>query len=233
MSFDQESFIRFVYGRWRKSNLKVYEEHPDAEELTCLQEGRLPKEKEGEMKRHILTCDACAASFALSLSLLDKAELPLPLMLSKYTKEKLGIKDYDTMELILRMKDKAIEVIRANGDILLGQELIPAAVLRSRNISDFSKEVILLKKMNNIKVQVKIMSAGVGHFGVSVRVEDKQGREAVRDLRVSLFKRGLEIESYLSDSGEVLFEYVPAGNYIIGIFRAGEDPSTVIIEAGL
>jgi len=130
MAYNPEEIINFVYAQWKRSYCKDCQDHPDVEELVSLTEGKLSVEKDEEIKRHLLACNVCCDELALNLSLSDAAELILPLDLEKSTKRSLGIQDVGVLEIVLKLKEKAIEVIKASGDILLGEELIYAALPR-------------------------------------------------------------------------------------------------------
>ncbi len=230
MAYNPEEIINFVYAQWKRSYCKDCQDHPDVEELVSLTEGKLSVEKDEEIKRHLLACNVCCDELALNLSLSDAAELILPLDLEKSTKRSLGIQDVGVLEIVLKLKEKAIEVIKASGDILLGEELIPAAVLRSRNLNNLKDEVVILKDINDIRVRVKIENKSGKYFNVVVQANDRHGKGVLKDIRVSLFKDDLEVESYLSDSGAVIFEHVLLGKYRIELSGLEENFASVIID---
>ena len=151
-----EGLIRLVYRGWKKRHLEVQEAHPDEEAIASFLEGKLSLKENEAFKSHLMHCESCAEAVGLSLTSGDAPDNGIPLKLINFTKEKFGLKDVPALEIALRIKEKMLEIISASGDILLGQELVPAKVLRSRNISEFKDEIVILKDFNDIRVQVKI-----------------------------------------------------------------------------
>ena len=130
-----EKIVRLVYRNWKESRPKTEQPHPDEQTLACFAEGRLAAEEAGGILSHLLTCDSCMEALSVSLKLKETA-LPGPSaelidrirnMLESEARPAL-------LEIILRLKEKALEIIQTTGDVLVGQELVPAPVLRSRSI---------------------------------------------------------------------------------------------------
>jgi hypothetical protein len=53
----------------------------------------------------------------------------------------------DILEILLNLKERAWEIIQAGGDVLVGQELVPAPVLRSRQIDNFKDSLSIIKDL--------------------------------------------------------------------------------------
>jgi len=121
------------------------------------------------------------------------------------------------LEIFLMLKEKTLEIIQTSGDVLLGQELIPAPVLRSRQINEFKEEVSILKDLKESRVLAKVENKGNRIFNLAVTIKDKQGRQIDKTLRMTLIKDGIELESYVSDTGSILFENILPGNYKVEV----------------
>ncbi|MDD2679641.1 MAG: hypothetical protein PHO03_02400 [Candidatus Omnitrophica bacterium] len=231
MSDKTEGLIRAVYRKWKKSHFREADAHPDEETFACFLEGRLSTEESECLKAHLAVCDDCAGIYALSLNA-EAAELEeVPRELLDKARAALSLKDKPSaLEAFLRLKENILEIIKANGDILLGQELVPAALLRSREIKDFKDEVIILKDFQDIRLEVKIENKGGKYFNVMLQAKHKQAPYILKDLRVTLIKDDLELESYLSDTGMVSFEHILLGKYRLEITSLENRLASVILD---
>ncbi len=225
-----EGLIRLVYRGWKKRHLEVQEAHPDEEAIASFLEGKLSLKESEAFKSHLMHCESCAEAVGLSLTSGGAPDNGIPLKLINFTKEKFGLKDAPALEIALRIKEKMLEIISASGDILLGQELVPAAVLRSRNRSEFKDEVVILKDFNDIRVQVKIENKAGKYFNVNIQAKHKQSKALIKDLRVTLFKEAVELESYLDDSGVVTFEHVFLGKYKIELADLENNLASILLD---
>ena len=138
--------------------------------------------------------------------------------------------DIPLLEILLRFKEKAIELINTTGDVLVGQELVPAPVLRSRLIKDFKDEVTILKDFNDIRVQIKIENKWGKVFNLKLAAKQKHTQKIIKDLRVTLLKDDLELESYLTDSGSVIFEHVLLGKYRLEISAIENKLASILLD---
>ena len=225
-----EGLIRLVYKRWKKCHLKTEGLHPDAEVIVSFLEGKLSLQEAQEVKLHLTRCEDCAEIVALNLTSQEAPVNDVPRELVDFAKDKLGVSNAPPLEIILKLKEKALEVISATGEILLGQEMVPAAVLRSRNINEFKDEVVILKDFKDIRVQIRIENKSGKYFNLNIQAKSKQNKEMVKDLRVTLFKEDIELESYLNDSGVVIFEHVLLGKYKVELADLEENLASVILD---
>lgn len=226
-----ERLVKIVYGKWKQDSLRAGKEHPDEESLACLLEGRLTPQEAEQVKLHLLSCEDCAESFAIQLGLETKEGFDVPQELLERVKDLLK-QDPATpvLEILLRLKEKALELIHATGDVLVGQELVPEPVLRSRSIKDFKDEVTVMKDFQDIRVEAKIENKGLGAFNLIVMVKQKQTQQIMKDLRVTLIKEDLELESYLTGSGSVTFEHVLLGKYTVEISTIDSKLASILLD---
>lgn len=220
-----------VYKKWRPGAGKIQGMHPDEEALVCFLEGRLSKEENERIKAHLLSCDNCAEAVALNLGM-ETAEIKeVPAELLGRVKDLLDAQNRPSvLEIVLRFKGKLLEILNTTGDILVGQEFIPAPVLRSRSIKDFKDEVTILKDIQGVRVEVKIENKGAGIFNLMVMVKQKQTQKIIKDLRVALLKDDLELESYLTDTGSVTFEHVLLGKYRVEISTLENKLASILLD---
>jgi len=224
-----EGLIRAIYGKWKQGRPQEGE-HPGEELLACFAQGKLSAQEQQGIKAHIISCTQCAEALSIALGPQEEAmEVPqgalerLADLLPKQGSE-------SVLEIILRLKERMLEIINTTGDVLLGQELVPAPVLRSRNIKGFRDEVTILKDFKDIRVEVKVENKVAGAFNLFIVVKQKQTQKIIKDLRVTLLKDDTELESYLTDAGSVTFEHVSLGKYKLEISTLQERLASVLLD---
>jgi len=231
MPDSMESLVGAVYKGWKKRFGESAGIHPDEEDMACFLEGRASPEESERIIGHLIACDDCARILALSLDsgIEDAGELPETLF-SKI-RDILSSREKSLfLEISLRVKEKVLEIVNSTGDILLGQELVPAPVLRSRDIRDFKDEVIILKDFNDIRLEVKVENKGRKYFNVTVRARQKDSARPLKDIRVTLIKEDMELESYFSDSGSVSFEHILLGKYNLEVTSIKDRLALVVLD---
>ncbi len=188
-------------------------------------------ESENErINTHLISCDNCLETFALSINAQGADSPEVPQELEDKVRAILSLKEKMTiLEVILRLKENMLEVINSNGDILVGQELVPAPV-RSRKIKDFKDEVTVLKDFKHVQVEVRLENKGGKYFNLMIQVKKKHSQGLLKDLRVTLIKDGLELESYISDTGSVNFEHILLGRYSLEITSSADRVALVMLD---
>jgi hypothetical protein len=63
-----------------------------------------------------------------------------------------------------------------------------------------------------------------------VLVKEKESQKVIKDLRVTLLREDLELESYLNDFGKVVFENVLLGKYTVEISTLESKLASVLLE---
>ncbi len=226
-----EQLIKAVYKEWKPDYQKAAPTHPDEEALACFLEGRLSEEENERIKAHLIGCDSCAEVFALQLKVKPESLKGVPKELIEHAKNLVASQGSSSIiEIALMLKEKALEVLSTTADVLVGQEFVPAVVLRSRQIKEFKDEVTILKDFKDIRVEVKIENKRGEALDLFIFVKDKQTQSPIKDLRVTLLKDDLELESYLSTSDKVIFEHVLAGKYIVEISNIENKIASVLLD---
>lgn len=226
-----EKIISVVYAKWKKDKAFGVDSHPSEEALAAFLEDKLSLDQAREMKKHLLKCDTCAEKAAayFKADTIEEKDVPLELV-NKAQGLVANSKEGLVLDVLIRLKEKALEVLSTSGDILVGQEFIPAPLLRSRNIGDFKDEVDILKDFDNVRIKAKIENKGGKIFAVTVVILDKLTQKIIKDLRIALIKDDLELESYLTDSGKVTFDNVMLGEYSIEILSLEKRIAKIILE---
>ncbi|MDO8662452.1 MAG: zf-HC2 domain-containing protein [Candidatus Omnitrophota bacterium] len=225
-----EGLVKVVYQRWQKHAMPEGD-HLSEEIMACFADGRLSAEESEPIMAHLAVCEACAENLALSLSA-ESAELKdLPVELLDKVREILSLKGKSlSLEIFLRLKENILEIINVSGDILLGQELVPASILRGRNIKEFKDEVTILKDFKDIRLEVRVENKQEKYFNLTLKAKQKISLRPFKDLRITLIKEGVELESYLSDFGSVIFEHVLLGKYSLEVSGVSGKLASVVLD---
>lgn len=225
-----EGLVRLIYSRWQKHSGPCGP-HVDEEVMACFSEGHLSVKESEQIIAHLTVCASCAERLALSLSA-ESAELKdVPVELLERVREVLSLKGKSaSLEIFLRLKEDMLEIIKVTGEVLLGQELVPAPLLRSRKIKDFKDEVTILKDFKDIRLEVRVENKKEKYFNVTIKAKQKGNLKALKDLRITLIKEGVELESYLSEFGSVVFEHVLLGKYSLEVSCVSEKLASVVLD---
>ena len=225
-----ERLIKVAYKKW-KSELREDHGHPDEETMACFWENRLSKEESRRLKLHLTGCDACAEAFSIRCGLEPVQEREVPQDLLDFARALAVRKEgLSIFEISARLKEKMLQLLNTTGDVLVGQELVPAPVLRSRQIKDFKDEVVILKDFKDVRVEAKIENNSGKTFGLTVLVKKKANLEVIRDLRITLIRDELELESYHVDSGKAIFEHVACGKYTVEISSPESRLASILLD---
>jgi hypothetical protein len=231
MRKDPEELIKAVYRRWKADLGGRKGSHPKEEDFACFLEGKLSIEDSANMREHLLACDTCSEAIAMQLRINKIEDNAVPDGLIERVKDVVSShKSVSVLEVALRLKEKALEILSATGDVLVGQELVPGPLLRSRRIDSFADEVNILKDFQDVRVQIKIENKQGEAFGLVVVVKDKATEKIMKDLRVTLIKDDVELESYAGESGKVVFENVLLGKYSVEISAQDKRIASLLLD---
>ena len=226
-----EKIIRFIYRERKSSAAFMSQDHPSEEEMACFLDDKLPVNDKQMMIKHLIGCGVCTEYLSTQLKIQPHLSLDVPAPLLEKIKKLVGQEvGENLLEIFLKLKEKAVEIIQTTGDVLLGQELIPAPILRSRKINEFKEEVSILKDLQHIRVMAKIQNKSTQSFNLTITVKDRQSLKIDKDLRITLIKDGLELESYINDSGSSFFENIPPGDYIVEVSRQGQREAVIDLK---
>ncbi len=226
-----EALIRQVYQKYKLESPGVESRHPEEEDFALFLQGKLSGPEQAAVKGHILSCPICGQITASLLSAGEDLKLeaaPQELVLA--AQGLIPGQLENILEIFLKVKENFLELARISGDVLIGQEVVPVGVLRSRNIKSFKDEVTILKDFNGIRVEIKIENKNGSRFNLYTLVKEKQTNRIIKDLRVTLLKDDLELESYLTEAGKVVFENIGLGKYSIEISNLDAKLAVVILE---
>lgn len=231
MDKEIEKLVRIVYKSWKSQQSKSTFIHPDEEAMACFVDGKLPQQEAEQIKLHLLSCDHCSQNFAIQANLDYSGQECAPKELLDQVKSLVENSDsLSVLEIIFKLKVDLLELINTTGDILVGQEFMPSPILRSRKIKNFREDVVILKDFKDIRLEVKIENKHGEFFNVTIMAKEKEAQKIIKDLRITLAKDDLELESYHTETGKVIFENILLGRYFIGISRAENKLASILID---
>ncbi|MCM8796829.1 MAG: hypothetical protein NC923_02990, partial [Candidatus Omnitrophica bacterium] len=232
MRIESETFIMGIYRRWKEARVKSQDLHPDEETLVCFLEERLSADDIERIKKHLVECDICSRLIALNIrikSVQESSEAPQAL-LTRIKDKLLREAKSACLEIILLLKDKVMEIINTNGDVLVGQEFMPAPILRSRSIKEFKDEITIVGDFGDISVEARIENKTGGFFDAVIITKQKDTQKFIRDVRLTLIKDNIELESYIAYSGRVKFEHIAAGKYKVEIVSIEKRLAVILLD---
>lgn len=232
MSIKMDNLIKMAYRKWKGASVKILQDHPQEETIVAFLNGRLSQIDAKRLEDHLIGCQSCVEAVEVQIKLSRGTDLVnfVPEELKSWAKNLVMAQNNAVLEIILKLKGKVWEVLSTNGDILLGQELVPALVLRSRKKENFKDEVTILKDFKDIRVEIKIENRADGIFDLIVMARDKHTQRAIKDLRFSLIRNELELESYFADSGKITFEHVLLGRYTVEISNLNDKLASILLD---
>lgn len=226
-----DKIIRLIYKGWKADYSKAIDEHPDEEAMVCFLEGRLPEAESEGIKSHIVKCSRCADIVVAHFRLQSQQSEAVPDgKIVEKIKHPIDNPVDNILEVVLRLKNKCLEIVNATGDVLMDQELIPVSVLRSRQIKKFKDELVILKSFGEARLELKVENKDGEYFNLIITVKHKQTQALLKDVRITLLRQDTELESYLVDSGTATFEHVSLGKYTIDVFSSESRIASVTVE---
>lgn len=196
---------------------------PELEDLTVFVEGKLSDEQRELIISHLSICEQCREFTRVMLSF-EGEELfydqELPFELTRWAKGSIFTKS----SLVQWARILVRGALRRFQNILNlpVKELAPvvvrgAGIQQSGYIGEFSKE------LSNYRVKALVEGVSGGFFQIFVKVADKEEKKPNETVRVSLFDRERELESYLLEEGSVVFDRVYPGSYLVLLSEGGRN----------
>ena len=206
------------------------------EQFACFIEEKFSASEREGVEKHLFSCRQCRDVLRDQLLVIktmpQQETLTAPEKAIERAKglvtEEVGA---NILDIVLSIKETALEIIRTTGDILRGPELIPLAVLRGREKEDTSDEVRVVKRFQEVLADVQIEKKKSHSTDLIIRLTEKATKKKVHGIRVTLVRGNREIESCLVEDGKAKFEEVKTGNYRVILAR--EDKKIGIITLSM
>jgi hypothetical protein len=226
-----EQLISKVYKNWKAGRLKKFTGHPDDEAMASLLEGRLSGKEGAGVKSHVILCDACGYLLALRAQIADTGKREVPEELITALKGNIARMLQPTaLEIALQLKEKALALLHTTGDVLRGNGLAVSPLLRSRQARDFKDEITIFKDFSRFLVEIKIEHKRGEDFTVIVTAKDKKSSQVIKDVRATLIKDDVELASFVSGAGRIVFEHVTLGSYTIEVSDIDGESARILLQ---
>lgn len=188
---------------------------PEAGELAAYCEGKLHGERKENVENHLIACDSC-------LEMVIAASAPLPEEAAPSLVDRAA-------DMVISFVGNLVHVLPANNDF----ELLPAMAMAApglRGEQAFQGEKISFRKTFNGLVALMEVTR-IKASGGLIRVHlSRRNVPFPEKLRVSLSQNHREISSYLTEDGEVVFEYFGYGHYTLNFSHLKTDLGEVTIR---
>ena len=190
---------------------------PDPEEMAAYCEGNLHGKRKENFEKHLVTCDAC-------LEMVAAASAPLPEEAAPSLLDRAA-------DMVISFVGSLVHVLPANNDF----ELLPGMALATsglRGEQAFQGEKIRFRKaFDGLTALMEVTR--LKPSGGIIKVCLTSGNQPYPEkLRVTLSQNQKEISSYLTEDGEVVFEYFGYGLYTLNFARRKTDLGEVTIRIG-
>ncbi|MCM8799404.1 MAG: hypothetical protein NC900_01550 [Candidatus Omnitrophica bacterium] len=217
----------YKFFKEKKSKPKIC---PREEDLACFLEKKLSLRQEDKIKRHILDCQSC--SEIISHYYLE-AQKEVPSFLLEKVKEILKFKESPIpvwVDIVIAIKENLIDVISSTGELLFGDKVLPLAVLRSEKPGSLKDEVVIVKETDNFYIKIIINKKPNLKAKLTINILEKITKIPPPFLRVSLFRKDIELESYVAEKGIVIFEDINPDTYLVKFIQNSESIGLVKLE---
>lgn len=231
MQDNLEELIKRIYIKHKADFIVKDENHPGEENLACFIENILSADEKKLIKEHLIHCDFCAEALTAHIKIKTPKKVSLPRDLPLKVKNLFESgQEPPVLNIILSVKEKILELLNTNGDILVGQELMPAPLARSRQIKEFKNEITIFKDFNGVRIEAKIETKSPKLNILTVTLTDKQTLQIIKDLRVTLLKDNSELESYITDTDRIVFDQILADKYLVEISDTNNKLGAISLE---
>ena len=233
MKSHTENILKEIYAQWKQDAARKSTAHPSEDELISFLENTASPHESDLIQHHITQCHVCAELLAACIRLegIEEEEAPQELLahVRALIRQEISL---DSFDIILALKEESLELLSTCGDVLVGQEVVAASLLRSRGIQDFKDSIHMYKDFQEMRIEVKIEHDTKNACTLAVAAKEKNTQRIIHDARVSLKKDEVELESYRIEPnlGRVSFEHVGSGNYALEIAFANDRCARITLE---
>ncbi len=219
---DIEKLLKVAYRRLKEEKMVKPIGHCLSEEdIACFIDDKIKEAEREKLCIHILSCRKCADNlrdhFLVIKSMKEKGLLETPTGLIESAQSLVDVEvGQNILDIVLNFKERAIELVRTTGEVLIGQQLIPVPALRSSGKDrELQNEIKVVKTFGDILTEVDIEKKRSDLANIVIRVTKKVTNKKAEGLRISLVKDNRELESFLVEEGKVKFEEIEPNNYRI------------------
>lgn len=209
----------------------------DDETIACAIDNKIPKSEEAKVSDHIARCHSCAEKLSNYLltarDLVKEGQIQPPTFLVDQARslvaEKITVSD--VLDIILDIREKAIELVHTTGERLFGPGLVPA--LRSQGEVESKNSIHVVKSFDKFTAEVEIDKRVSNSTDLIFRLTEKESNKRAEGIRVSLLKKDREIESLVLQGGKATFEDIAPDSYKVLIIKDDKEIGVVNVTMRL
>ncbi len=223
--------IKHIWNKVKKQDSGIKGENClDDKMLSHYIGGVLKNTDKEKVEQHILECNYCLDMILLhKKAIQDEAYEAVPdvpvvwmeraksLVTGKVADAKAGLFD-----IVLEFAKETIEVIKNTGNLSISYGAVPVPV-RGEKKTLPTNLVTLSRTFSHIQSDLEVEKVGEGKVNMKVMTKDVGSGEPVKGLRISIFNPRREIASHIAENGEVCFEGLRLGEYIVKINRPDKE----------
>lgn len=200
-------------------------------ELGAYIEGRLSPDKKESLDRRLAECRECRRELAAVKQVLSCKD-PVRMQDAPEALIRKVIKSYPVrhgfFDIILSLVKDSIDVVRSSPYINIFSP-VPLAGLRNRKVMS-PRMIVITKAFDNIDVELDIEKLEDDLCNIKVLASESGTGILMNNLRVDLVSEWRELDSSLLQNGEVIFEDINPGRYLIKIHKNGMIFGELIIK---
>ena len=193
-------------------------ECPEEGILWAYAEGSLPAERQEQVEDHLHACDYCLEAYmdVHEYVPLSGIEIDIASELGRLRKKS---KPSGMLELVLKIREKSLEVLRHTGELLVGR--VPQAAVRGgrgKKKTVTTDKVSVRKDFEDTSTSVEITvekGTGRGISSVKVSVMDLTEEEFLEGITVSLASGKQILEMRTDREGIAEFQNISPGEYVL------------------
>ena len=230
MADTSDVILAALYDKWKSGQKRDFDVHPSEEEFACLFDNRLSPEEAVSVTDHLIACRRCGRILVAESGAAAAGRCRVPRSLVESAKGIVRKQHAAFLQILMEWKDDTLALLTTTGDVLLGQELMPLPVFRSRMIKDLTQGITILKDVLDTRIEIKIERTGGRQLDVTVLAKTKSRNAPLAPARVTLVRDGILLESHTSDAGAAVFTQVVPGNYTITITQRETTVAEIELE---
>ena len=217
--------IKHIWNKIRKPDTSTKREDcPGDKTLSYYIDGVLKETDKERIEKHLLKCNNCLELILLHKKVKEneahEAVPDVPMGWIERAIDLLPEKEKDAtvglFDVVLRFAKETIEIIRNPGNLSISYGAIPVPIRGEKKILS-TNLVTLSKRFPDVESKVEVERVGEANVNIKIMTKGVKSGLPLEGLRISLFNPRREIASYVAENGEVHFEGLRFGEYVIKI----------------
>jgi hypothetical protein len=221
--------IKHIWNKAGKPDSRMKKGHcPEDTLLSSYMDGTLNKTDKERIEKHLLECANCLDLIHLYKKVReDEAREAVHDAPAAWIKKAMNlVSEKETVEglfdIVLKFARETIEILANPGNLAISHIAVPVPV-RGKKSALSANHITLNKTFSDVESEVEVTRVGEGCVNIRVMIKDIKTGVPAEGLRINLFNPHREIASYIAKNGEVRFEDIGFGKYVIKLNRQGKE----------